>query len=33
MTIAKGFAAKLVNKIAKNRKIAYFDKLTGNGLK
>ena len=33
MTIAKGFAAKLVNKIAKNRKFAYFDKPARNGLK
>ena len=33
MTITKGFAAKLVNKKAKNRKFAYFDKPARNGLK
>ena len=33
MAIAKSFAAKLVNKMAKNRKFAYFDKPARNGLK
>ena len=33
MTIAKNFAAKLVNKMAKNSKFAYYDKPARNGLK
>ena len=33
MTIAKGFAAQFVNKMAKNCKTANFNKIAGNGYK